>query len=135
MQRLLNLQQDKILRSERALLEILQVTLARLDAPQTDLELIQRSLHQLEELFLLVIVGEFNAGKSAVINALLGDRYLEEGVIPTTSQLYLIRHGDERQDGPGPDELRTLSLPVDWLQEVNLVDTGLVQIFLLFCPL
>jgi len=123
LQRLLNLQQDKILRRERAALEILQVTLARLDAPQADLELIQRSLHQLEELFLLVIVGEFNAGKSAVINALLGDRFLEEGVIPTTSQLYLIRHGEEQRDGPGPEDLRTLSLPVDWLQEVNLVDT------------
>ena len=32
----------------------------------------RRSIRQLDELFLLVVVGEFNAGKSAFINALLG---------------------------------------------------------------
>ena len=33
------------------------------------------ALKQLDELFLLVVVGEFNSGKSSVINALLGSRY------------------------------------------------------------
>ena len=37
--------------------------------------------------FLLVVVGEFNAGKSAFINALLGSRVLEEGVTPTTASI------------------------------------------------
>ena len=36
------------------------------------------ALKQLDELFLLVVVGEFNSGKSSVINALLGGRFLEE---------------------------------------------------------
>ncbi|XLT39775.1 hypothetical protein HN873_071067 [Arachis hypogaea] len=30
--------------------------------------------------------GKFNSGKSTVINALLGERYLKEGVVPTTNE-------------------------------------------------
>ena len=35
---------------------------------------LEASIAQLDELFLLVIVGEFNSGKSAFINALVGSR-------------------------------------------------------------
>ena len=34
---------------------------------------------QLDELFLLVVVGEFNAGKSALVNTILGEKVLPEG--------------------------------------------------------
>ena len=44
----------------------------------------QRAAEQLTSLFLLVIVGEFNAGKSAFINALVGAEVMPEGVTPTT---------------------------------------------------
>lgn len=123
MHRLLTAEQDKILRQERSLLESLLVTLARLDAPEADLDLLRQSLHQLEEMFLLVIVGEFNAGKSAVINALMGERYLIEGVVPTTSQLHLLRYGPQVSKSVDERGVILLSLPVEWLQEVNLVDT------------
>ena len=123
MQQLLTVEQSRILHDERRLLEGLQVTLTRLDAPESDLALVRNVLAQLEELFLLVVVGEFNAGKSAVINALLGDRYLTEGVVPTTSELFFIRHMDA-VERPGIDAgMAVLRLPVPWLQEVNLVDT------------
>mgnify|MGYP000057755726 CR=1 FL=1 len=52
------------------------------------------SIEQLEEPFLLVVVGEFNAGKSAFINALLGQEVLEEGVTPTAARIGLLRHGE-----------------------------------------
>lgn len=123
MQQVLTAEQGRILQEERRLLGDLQVALARLDAPDTDLGLIRNALAQLEELFLMVVVGEFNAGKSAVINALLGGEYLAEGVVPTTSELVLIRHSDapEQPGADGPMAVRRL--PVPWLQEVNLVDT------------
>ncbi|XLR24097.1 hypothetical protein S83_051997 [Arachis hypogaea] len=35
---------------------------------------------------LSIEIGEFNSGKSTVINALLGERYLKEGVVPTTNE-------------------------------------------------
>jgi hypothetical protein len=56
--------------------------LARLDVELEDQDTLQRSLRQLDELFLLVVVGEFQRGKSAFINALLGLRVLEEGSPP-----------------------------------------------------
>ncbi len=123
MQQVLTAEQGRILQKERQLLGDLQVCLARLDAPDADLGLIRNALAQLEELFLVVVVGEFNAGKSAVINALLGQEYLAEGVVPTTSELVLIRHSDAPEQ-PGADSgMAVRRLPVPWLQEVNLVDT------------
>ena len=123
MQQVLTAEQGQILQKERQLLGDLQVTLARLDAPDADLGLIRNALAQLEELFLMVVVGEFNAGKSAVINALLGEEHLPEGVVPTTSELVLIRHSDAVEQ-PGADRgMAVRRLPVPWLREVNLVDT------------
>ena len=92
--RILTDQQERILADERRVLGELVAALA---APgrhaDEDQETLQRSVRQLDELFLLVVVGEFNAGKSAFINALLGSSVLEEGVTPTTSRIGLIRHG------------------------------------------
>ena len=86
--RILKPTQETLLKDERRVLSDLQVTLAPLDGEPEDQETLRQSILQLDELFLLVVVGEFNSGKSAVINALLGQRLLEEGVTPTTSQIH-----------------------------------------------
>lgn len=44
------------------------------------------------DLFLLVIVGEFNAGKSAFVNTLLGESLSPEGTIPTTDRITILKH-------------------------------------------
>ncbi len=123
MQRILSAEQDKLIRRERSLLEDLRVLLVRLGAPDDDLAMLKRSLHQLDELFLLVIVGEFNAGKTAFLNALLGERLLTEGVLPTTSQIQVLRYGAQKSEDITGDDVLVIHLPVDWLQEINLVDT------------
>lgn len=123
MHRLISRDYDQLLRRERALLDNLRVHLARLDATKDDLQLLQRSQEQLEELFLLVVVGEFNAGKTAFLNALLGNRLLTEGVTPTTSQIHLLRHGDHLHQEPSGDDYLVIQAPVEWLREINLVDT------------
>jgi tRNA U34 5-carboxymethylaminomethyl modifying GTPase MnmE/TrmE len=69
---------------ERELLEKLVSFLKDFGAPSEDIDLVQRAHQDLEELFLLVIVGEFNSGKSAFVNALLGADIAEEGVTPTS---------------------------------------------------
>jgi small GTP-binding protein len=46
-----------------------------------------------EERFSLVVLGEFNHGKSTFINALLGEAILPVGITPTTAVLAHVRHG------------------------------------------
>lgn len=123
MQRLVTPEQDKILRRERQLLNDLRVLIARLGAPDEDLALLQRAQVQLDELFLLVVVGEFNAGKTAFLNAMLGQRLLAEGVLPTTNTIQVLHYGAEfREEQTGPETV-TVYLPVEWLREISLVDT------------
>jgi small GTP-binding protein len=74
-------------------------------------------------LFLLVVVGEFNAGKTAFLNALLGERLLTEGVLPTTSQIQVLRYGDQKHEDRHRRRRARHPLPVAWLREINLVDT------------
>lgn len=123
MQRVLTREQDQLLRSERSLLDTLRLLLVRLDAPDEDLDLLKQALRQLDELFLLVVVGEFNAGKTAFLNAMLGERLLTEGVLPTTSQIQLLRYGDQLTQEMAGDDTLLVHLPVEWLHEINLVDT------------
>ena len=52
-------------------------------APPEDVRLVRRTLSDTRDLFLLV-VGEFNAGKSAFVSALLAEKVSGEGTIPTT---------------------------------------------------
>ena len=81
---------------ERILLQHLVEFLQGFGAPPEDATLVRRKLEDLEELFLLVIVGEFNSGKSAFINALLGeDELSREGVTPTTDRIPVLKHGEE----------------------------------------
>jgi len=120
---LLDEQQTEILGQERALLEDLRVILARLDAAPDDQRRLAHALRQLEELFLLVVVGEFNSGKSAFINALLGQPVLEEGVTPTTDRVHVLRYGPELTRTARAEDLLVVTWPVEWLRDINLVDT------------
>jgi ABC-type transport system involved in cytochrome bd biosynthesis fused ATPase/permease subunit len=68
--------QTQLLREEKEALAEIRLALAGLDVPREELDTLQQATFQLDELFLLVIVGEFNAGKSALISALLGAKVL-----------------------------------------------------------
>jgi small GTP-binding protein len=81
------------------------------------------SIRQLDELFLLVIAGEFNSGKSAFINALLGQKLQPEGVTPTTAQIYLLRYGETQQRVPGENGIWIQTAPVELLSKLTVVDT------------
>lgn len=123
LRRILNRKQDELLAENRRLIGELQTALATFDASEEDQGTLQRSARQLDELFLLVVAGEFNAGKSAFINALLGDKVLEEGVTPTTTRVHLIQHGPELTRETLEAALDRVSAPVEILQDINIVDT------------
>ena len=76
--RILDERHKALVEREQMLLESLSEFLKSFGAPQEDVGLVERKLADLEELFLLVVVGEFNAGKSAFINALLGEYELAQ---------------------------------------------------------
>lgn len=121
--RILTEAESELLGEERRLLGEVQATLARCDAPPTDQATLAESIAQLDELFLLVVVGEFNAGKSAFINALLGELLLQEGVTPTTTRIHVIRHGAEVTRKAVDDNLEELTSPAPLLADATIVDT------------
>lgn len=77
--------------------------------------------------FLEYTLGEFNSGKSTVINALLGERYLKEGVVPTTNEITFLRYTDldieQQQCERHPDGQYICYIPAPILKEMTIVDT------------
>ena len=121
--KILTHEQEHVLKRERDFLNDLRVSLVGFGASEESLETLGQSIAQLDDLFLLVMVGEFNAGKSAVINALLGEKLLKEGVTPTTSKINILRFGEETNLKVVAENQEVLFLPVDILSEVSIVDT------------
>ena len=121
--RILTEAQQKLLRVERQWLTNLQVALARFGADPEDRAALERSVRQLDELFLLVVVGEFNSGKSAFINALLGQPLLEEGVTPTTTRIHLLKYGEAFERIAAEASVDVSTAPMPLLKEINIVDT------------
>ncbi len=121
--RILTDDQENLLKDSRNLLNDLRVSLIQFGAAPEDHQTLADSIRQLDELFLLVVVGEFNSGKSAFINALLGQKLLKEGVTPTTTQINVLRFGEVQGRHVESENLHTLTAPVELLAELNIVDT------------
>jgi tetratricopeptide (TPR) repeat protein/GTP-binding protein EngB required for normal cell division len=52
---------------------------------------------ELDRPLVLAILGEFNAGKSTLVNAIVGAEVAPTGILPTTATLNLLRGGAERR--------------------------------------
>src|SRR5579875_4025344 len=115
--------QREVLQEERRIAQELQACLVGFEEAETYSTTLREVITALDELFLLVVVGEFNAGKSACINALLHADVLEEGVIPTTNQVTMLRFGEQDarrlRDGAMPE----LHYPAEFLRDITIVDT------------
>lgn len=123
MEAILNQEQEELLKRTRTTLGHLRDALADTAALAEDRAALADSIRQLDELFLLVVAGEFNSGKSAFINALLGQPLLEEGVTPTTSQIYLLKYGDKTEEKPVEKGVWVQTAPVEILEKISIVDT------------
>ena len=123
--RMLTERQEALLEQERRALLALRDALQRfgVDVAPGDARTLDETIAHLDELFLLVIAGEFNSGKSSVINALLGERVLPEGVTPTTDRITLLRYGAEPDETPLEEFLLERRFPADVLQRLTIVDT------------
>ncbi len=123
MERVLSRQQSELLAEERRLVLRARDALGRADAGAADVARFTAILEAMDELFLLVVVGEYNAGKSTFINALLGDEVFETGDLPTTRTISILRYGDAGPPEPAGDHLRVQRYPLEVLQELEIVDT------------
>ena len=111
------------LQKEKRSLQNVHAALGHFSLPAEDLSKLQNAIAQLDELFLIVTAGEFNAGKSALINALLGEGVLEEGVTPTTTQVTLLRWGQENTRTIVDEGFAIVTYPLPLLKELNMVDS------------
>jgi small GTP-binding protein len=120
---ILSEQEEQLRAAEREALRALVTAVEPLEPDEADIRALRQADADLEELFLLVVVGEFNAGKSAFINALLGEEVLPEGVTPTTATINLLRYGPHVGEHQVDDYVTERTYPAEFLREISIVDT------------
>ena len=114
---------EEMIERERRLVEDVLTFLRENCADLEEIKLLVEARKGLEELFLVVIVGEFNAGKSSLINAMLGDKFVAEGILPTTNEISVLRYGNKKGREQTEDGFYNVEIPAEMLQQVRIVDT------------
>lgn len=120
---LLQDQQRRLLQEERRIAAQLQACLVGFEGADAYATTLHQVTASLDDIFLLVVVGEFNAGKSACINALLHGDVLEEGVVPTTNQVTVVRYGEQDVRHQVEQGLLEIDNPSAFLRDISIVDT------------
>jgi small GTP-binding protein len=124
LEQVLTRQQGELVNLERTLVLRVRDALAKSDGPRADLERLAALVNEMDELFLLVIVGEYNSGKSTFINALLGDEVFAMGDLPTTRAISILRYGEH---ATAPEEIapnvHLYHYPLEVLRDLDIVDT------------
>ena len=123
MDQVLTRQQADLVARERRLVLAVRDALGRADSPRTDLERLAQLVNEMDELFLLVVAGEYNAGKSTFINALLGDEVFAMGDLPTTRAIAILRYGEPGAPEPAGEHTSIYRYPLDVLRDLEIVDT------------
>ncbi len=116
-------QQKETTKKIRDLLTELLACASLTNVDAESLEMLKETLQALEDSFLVVAVGEFNAGKSSFINALLNTDKLAVGATPTTALINLIRYGESESSTPIENWGLLLRLPASLLESMTFVDT------------
>lgn len=97
------------------------------DEAKSDRErLLQNAADLRDMFFLVVVVGEFNAGKSTFVNALIGDELLPTGITPTTEVIEMVRYAPQKSREPvlrENDAVREWAHPNTGAPGVVIVDT------------
>jgi small GTP-binding protein len=123
MDQLLTRRQAELVAVERTLILRVRDLLARAEGAHEDVERLARLVNEMDELFLLVVAGEYNAGKSTFINALLGDEVFAMGDLPTTREISILRYGKPGPPTPSGKHTLIYHYPLDVLRDLEIVDT------------
>ena len=114
---------ERLLKATRDVLADVRYMLSESGVVEADKSALVDSIRQLDRLFLLVVAGEFNSGKSAFINALIGQKIQEEGVTPTTNKIHILQYGESLSSEPGPHGTWLQKAPIPILKNTCIVDT------------
>lgn len=123
---------ETIRRREQTLISNLLEVLPKIDQlGEERVTQVRDAMFHADHPFLMVFVGPFSAGKSSLINVLLGAQdLLRVGPTPTTDRISILRWGDEPQDMQSAGRVDTVFYPSPLLRKVSLVDTpGLESVF------
>jgi GTP-binding protein EngB required for normal cell division len=122
---------EAIRRREYELITTLLEVIPRIDGLGEDqVAQMRDALFHADHPYMIVFVGPFSAGKSSLINALLGEHdLLSIGPTPTTDRISILRWGEEASRNRS-GEVDTVFYPSPLLQKVSFVDTpGLESVF------
>lgn len=111
---------SEIIEETKALLHELQQLIQKHSEDSLKLK-INSAIESLDNLFLIVFMGEFSTGKSSVINALIGEKILNEGITPTTDKITIIKFGEKNE--MLEEGVVTIEIPTQKLENTVLVDT------------
>ena len=121
-QQLLNPEQKKQYESLHDLLQACLI-LTEKSSESGAYRIINDRLSHMQSAALLVIVGEVKSGKSSFINALLGEDICEVAPDPCTAGIQEIVYGEVRTKKNLGDNWERLTLPMEVLHEISIVDT------------
>ena len=87
------------------------------------LALLDNLMANLEDPFLFMVVGEVNAGKSSLLNALFGEDFCKSDVVPTTERIAFFKYGEEAHEFDFSKDIFEIFRPNAFLRDFNIVDT------------
>ncbi|HMI46428.1 MAG TPA: dynamin family protein, partial [Gemmatimonadaceae bacterium] len=108
---------------ERRLVLRVRDALTQADGTRADVERLAALINEMDELFLLVVVGEYNSGKSTFINALLSDEVFAMGDLPTTRAISILRYGEAGPAESIDEHVQLYHYPLEVLRDLDIVDT------------
>ncbi|HMI43282.1 MAG TPA: dynamin family protein, partial [Gemmatimonadaceae bacterium] len=123
MEQVLTRQQGELVALERRLVLRVRDALTQADGTRADVERLAALINEMDELFLLVVVGEYNSGKSTFINALLGDEVFAMGDLPTTRAISILRYGEAGPAESIDEHVQLYHYPLEVLRDLDIVDT------------
>ncbi len=121
MQDLLTDEQEALLSGERYWLDHLQLELARFNASNDDRVALSQAIRRVDELFLLLLLGDTISSQRVFLDRLL-DMSLEEVILSDiTRPMYLFKYGEHLERVVVEPSLATIAAPAAVLRGANLI--------------